>query len=193
MTMMWQCHLSSSECRCYRLNGFSLFKRLPIPLSSGSRPLEQSVGEWLESIGLQRYESKLLLNGFDDVRFLVSAAGPLAACRAPPCPPERESACSQGWGLCLLSKLCPLQLCSSNSSTGQAVCRPATQEGGFPTQERPQPQPPAMQPGIQTSLLGVLGTFSGSTARFSMATVLSHLDTKKFPLFPKTWCQVICH
>ncbi|XP_006882122.1 PREDICTED: ankyrin repeat and SAM domain-containing protein 1A isoform X3 [Elephantulus edwardii] len=68
--MMWQCHLSSSECRCYRLNGFSLFKRLPIPLSSGSRTLEQSVGEWLESIGLQQYESKLLLNGFDDVRFL---------------------------------------------------------------------------------------------------------------------------
>lgn len=75
MTMMWQCHLSSSECRCYRLNGFSLFKRLPIPLSSGSRMLEQSVGEWLESIGLQQYESKLLLNGFDDVRFLVSARG----------------------------------------------------------------------------------------------------------------------
>lgn len=72
MTMMWQCHLSSSECRCYRLNGFSLFKRLPIPLSSGSRTLEQSVGEWLEAVGLQQYESKLLLNGFDDVRFLVS-------------------------------------------------------------------------------------------------------------------------
>ncbi|XP_070797607.1 ankyrin repeat and SAM domain-containing protein 1A isoform X4 [Pituophis catenifer annectens] len=68
--MMWQCHFSSSECRCYRLNGFSFFKRLPIPLSSGSRMLEQSVGEWLESIGLQQYESKLLLNGFDDVRFL---------------------------------------------------------------------------------------------------------------------------
>ncbi|XP_009203228.1 ankyrin repeat and SAM domain-containing protein 1A isoform X2 [Papio anubis] len=38
----------------------------------GSRTLEQSVGEWLESIGLQQYESKLLLNGFDDVRFLGS-------------------------------------------------------------------------------------------------------------------------
>lgn len=76
MTMMWQCHLSSSECRCYRLNGFSLFKRLPIPLSSGSRTLEQSVGEWLEAVGLQQYESKLLLNGFDDVRFLVSARRP---------------------------------------------------------------------------------------------------------------------
>uniref|UniRef100_A0A4X2LKW7 Ankyrin repeat and sterile alpha motif domain containing 1A n=1 Tax=Vombatus ursinus TaxID=29139 RepID=A0A4X2LKW7_VOMUR len=39
---------------------------------SGSRMLEQSVGEWLESVGLQQYESKLLLNGFDDVRFLGS-------------------------------------------------------------------------------------------------------------------------
>ncbi|XP_077017656.1 ankyrin repeat and SAM domain-containing protein 1A isoform X3 [Tamandua tetradactyla] len=39
---------------------------------SGSRTLEQSVGEWLESIGLQQYESRLLLNGFDDVRFLGS-------------------------------------------------------------------------------------------------------------------------
>ncbi|XP_043858007.1 ankyrin repeat and SAM domain-containing protein 1A isoform X5 [Dromiciops gliroides] len=37
-----------------------------------SRMLEQSVGEWLESVGLQQYESKLLLNGFDDVRFLGS-------------------------------------------------------------------------------------------------------------------------
>lgn len=41
-------------------------------LAAGSRLLEQSVGEWLESIGLQRYESKLLLNGFDEVRFLGS-------------------------------------------------------------------------------------------------------------------------
>ncbi|XP_060164642.1 LOW QUALITY PROTEIN: ankyrin repeat and SAM domain-containing protein 1A [Globicephala melas] len=37
---------------------------------SGSRPPEQSVGEWLEAVGLQQYESRLLLNGFDDVRFL---------------------------------------------------------------------------------------------------------------------------
>ncbi|XP_044110921.1 ankyrin repeat and SAM domain-containing protein 1A isoform X5 [Neovison vison] len=39
---------------------------------SGSRTLEQSVGEWLEAVGLQQYESRLLLNGFDDVRFLGS-------------------------------------------------------------------------------------------------------------------------
>uniref|UniRef100_A0A672RNF2 Ankyrin repeat and sterile alpha motif domain containing 1A n=1 Tax=Sinocyclocheilus grahami TaxID=75366 RepID=A0A672RNF2_SINGR len=32
--------------------------------------LEQSVGDWLENIGLPQYESKLLLNGFDDLRFM---------------------------------------------------------------------------------------------------------------------------
>ncbi|XP_057410540.1 ankyrin repeat and SAM domain-containing protein 1A isoform X3 [Balaenoptera acutorostrata] len=41
---------------------------------SGSRPPEQSVGEWLEAVGLQQYESRLLLNGFDDVRFLSTTA-----------------------------------------------------------------------------------------------------------------------
>nr|XP_036271205.1 ankyrin repeat and SAM domain-containing protein 1A isoform X8 [Pipistrellus kuhlii] len=71
MIMMWQCHLSSSECRCC-LNGFSLCKCLPVPLSAGSRALEQSVGAWLAALGLQQYESRLLLNGFDDVRFLGS-------------------------------------------------------------------------------------------------------------------------
>uniref|UniRef100_UPI00398F0AC9 ankyrin repeat and SAM domain-containing protein 1A-like isoform X2 n=1 Tax=Pristiophorus japonicus TaxID=55135 RepID=UPI00398F0AC9 len=40
------------------------------PNASGSRILEQSVGQWLESIGMQQYESKLVLNGFDDVRFM---------------------------------------------------------------------------------------------------------------------------
>ncbi|NXN10890.1 ANS1A protein, partial [Indicator maculatus] len=39
-------------------------------ISGSSRMLEQSVGEWLETLGLQQYESKLLLNGFDDLRFL---------------------------------------------------------------------------------------------------------------------------
>ncbi|XP_048467984.1 ankyrin repeat and SAM domain-containing protein 1A-like isoform X5 [Rhincodon typus] len=38
--------------------------------ASGSRILEQSVGQWLDSIGMQQYESKLVLNGFDDVRFM---------------------------------------------------------------------------------------------------------------------------
>lgn len=112
MTMMWQCHLSSSECRCYRLNGFSLFKRLPIPLSSGSRMLEQSVGEWLESIGLQQYESKLLLNGFDDVRFLVSCWGDLWALTNTSAGPRLVA-----------GPLCPLQ-----SRSG--LCSPAEWSGG---------------------------------------------------------------
>uniref|UniRef100_A0A8B9HAS9 Ankyrin repeat and sterile alpha motif domain containing 1Ab n=1 Tax=Astyanax mexicanus TaxID=7994 RepID=A0A8B9HAS9_ASTMX len=70
---MWQCHISASECRCYRLNGFSLLKRLPMSAdAAGSRVLEQSVGEWLEHVGFPQYESKLLLNGFDDLRFMGS-------------------------------------------------------------------------------------------------------------------------
>ncbi|XP_055510455.1 ankyrin repeat and SAM domain-containing protein 1A-like isoform X4 [Leucoraja erinacea] len=40
--------------------------------TSGSRILEQSVGQWLESIGMPQYESKLVLNGFDDLRFMGS-------------------------------------------------------------------------------------------------------------------------
>ncbi len=70
--MMWQCHVSSSACRCYRLNGFSLLKRLPLSTGGSGRLLEQPVGDWLEHIGLPQYESKLLLNGFDDLRFMVS-------------------------------------------------------------------------------------------------------------------------
>ncbi|XP_053498747.1 ankyrin repeat and SAM domain-containing protein 1A-like isoform X2 [Ictalurus furcatus] len=33
---------------------------------------DQSVGDWLERAGLPQYESKLLLNGFDDLRFMGS-------------------------------------------------------------------------------------------------------------------------
>ncbi|XP_022531279.2 ankyrin repeat and SAM domain-containing protein 1A isoform X4 [Astyanax mexicanus] len=40
--------------------------------AAGSRVLEQSVGEWLEHVGFPQYESKLLLNGFDDLRFMGS-------------------------------------------------------------------------------------------------------------------------
>uniref|UniRef100_A0AAR2LX05 Ankyrin repeat and sterile alpha motif domain containing 1A n=1 Tax=Pygocentrus nattereri TaxID=42514 RepID=A0AAR2LX05_PYGNA len=41
--------------------------------SSGvSRLLDQPVGDWLEHVGLPQYESKLLLNGFDDLRFMGS-------------------------------------------------------------------------------------------------------------------------
>ncbi|XP_049342442.1 ankyrin repeat and SAM domain-containing protein 1A-like isoform X2 [Astyanax mexicanus] len=37
-----------------------------------NRLLDQPVGDWLEHVGLPQYESKLLLNGFDDLRFLGS-------------------------------------------------------------------------------------------------------------------------
>uniref|UniRef100_A0A673I7V2 Ankyrin repeat and SAM domain-containing protein 1A-like n=1 Tax=Sinocyclocheilus rhinocerous TaxID=307959 RepID=A0A673I7V2_9TELE len=71
--MMWQCHISASECRCYRLNGFSLLKRHTLSAdAAGSRVLEQSVGEWLEHMGFPQYESKLVLNGFDDLRYMGS-------------------------------------------------------------------------------------------------------------------------
>ncbi|XP_051567916.1 ankyrin repeat and SAM domain-containing protein 1A-like [Myxocyprinus asiaticus] len=40
--------------------------------AAGSRVLEQSVGEWLEHVGFPQYESKLVLNGFDDLRFMGS-------------------------------------------------------------------------------------------------------------------------
>uniref|UniRef100_A0A8B9GZG3 SAM domain-containing protein n=1 Tax=Astyanax mexicanus TaxID=7994 RepID=A0A8B9GZG3_ASTMX len=70
--MMWQCHMTSSGCRCYRLRGFSLLKRFPLSAGGVNRLLDQPVGDWLEHVGLPQYESKLLLNGFDDLRFLVS-------------------------------------------------------------------------------------------------------------------------
>ncbi|KAJ8259599.1 hypothetical protein GJAV_G00171270 [Gymnothorax javanicus] len=34
------------------------------------RVLDQPVGEWLDALGLPQYESRLLLNGFDDLRFM---------------------------------------------------------------------------------------------------------------------------
>nr|XP_015197639.1 PREDICTED: ankyrin repeat and SAM domain-containing protein 1A isoform X1 [Lepisosteus oculatus] len=40
--------------------------------AGGSRALDQPVGDWLEHLGLPQYESKLLLNGFDDLRFMGS-------------------------------------------------------------------------------------------------------------------------
>ncbi|XP_075709637.1 ankyrin repeat and SAM domain-containing protein 1A isoform X2 [Rhinoderma darwinii] len=38
---------------------------------AGSRVPCQSIAQWLESLGLLQYESKFVLNGFDDVRFLT--------------------------------------------------------------------------------------------------------------------------
>uniref|UniRef100_A0A8C7FRA5 Ankyrin repeat and sterile alpha motif domain containing 1A n=1 Tax=Oncorhynchus kisutch TaxID=8019 RepID=A0A8C7FRA5_ONCKI len=43
-------------------------------LESGAagRLLDQPVGDWLEHVGLPQYESKLLLNGFDDLHYMGS-------------------------------------------------------------------------------------------------------------------------
>ncbi|XP_060775307.1 ankyrin repeat and SAM domain-containing protein 1A isoform X3 [Neoarius graeffei] len=54
-------------------NGIDLSKKHQLAAdAAGSRVLEQSVGEWLEHVGFPQYESKLLLNGFDDLRFMGS-------------------------------------------------------------------------------------------------------------------------
>ncbi|KAI9543172.1 Ankyrin repeat and sterile alpha motif domain-containing protein 1B [Dissostichus eleginoides] len=69
---MWQCQLSQPDCRCYRVDGYSLLKRLPLHPLIGPRCPMQSVGQWLDSIGLVQYENHLLANGFDNVQFMGS-------------------------------------------------------------------------------------------------------------------------
>ncbi|XP_032404884.1 ankyrin repeat and SAM domain-containing protein 1A isoform X4 [Xiphophorus hellerii] len=44
----------------------------PSPDGACGKALDQPVGEWLEHVGLPQYESKFLLNGFDDLRFMGS-------------------------------------------------------------------------------------------------------------------------
>lgn len=39
---------------------------------AASRLLDQPVGDWLEHVGVPQYESKLLLNGFDDLHYMGS-------------------------------------------------------------------------------------------------------------------------
>uniref|UniRef100_A0A7N8XZL0 Ankyrin repeat and sterile alpha motif domain containing 1B n=1 Tax=Mastacembelus armatus TaxID=205130 RepID=A0A7N8XZL0_9TELE len=60
------------DCRCYRVDGYSLLKRLPLHPLIGPRCPLQSVGQWLDSIGLVQYENHLLANGFDNVQFMGS-------------------------------------------------------------------------------------------------------------------------
>ncbi|KAJ8360403.1 hypothetical protein SKAU_G00169280 [Synaphobranchus kaupii] len=50
------------------------FSRDPPATPTGGacgRVLDQPVGEWLDTVGLPQYESRLLLNGFDDLRFMM--------------------------------------------------------------------------------------------------------------------------
>uniref|UniRef100_A0A8C0GKJ3 SAM domain-containing protein n=1 Tax=Chelonoidis abingdonii TaxID=106734 RepID=A0A8C0GKJ3_CHEAB len=69
--MMWQCHLSAQDYRYYPVDGYSLLKRLPLHPLTGLRCPVQTVGQWLENIGLPQYENHLLANGFDNVQFMV--------------------------------------------------------------------------------------------------------------------------
>ncbi|XP_048356478.1 ankyrin repeat and sterile alpha motif domain-containing protein 1B isoform X12 [Sphaerodactylus townsendi] len=69
---MWQCHLSAQDHRYYPVDGYSLLKRLPSQTLSAPRCPVQTVGQWLENIGLSQYENHLLANGFDNVQFMGS-------------------------------------------------------------------------------------------------------------------------
>lgn len=104
---MWQCHISASECRCYRLNGFSLLKRPPLSTdAAGSRVLEQSVGEWLEHVGFPQYESRLVLNGFDDLRFMVSLEKSIIDQHTSPVKPGDEAYTIQDIKMMLIVRSC---------------------------------------------------------------------------------------
>lgn len=94
--MMWQCQLSQPDCRCYRVDGYSLLKRLPLHPLIGPRCPLQSVGQWLDSIGLVQYENHLLANGFDNVQFMVSVFTSVLGGRGGRRNPD---AGSLGWGM----------------------------------------------------------------------------------------------
>ncbi|KAL3064591.1 hypothetical protein OYC64_000775 [Pagothenia borchgrevinki] len=51
---------------------FSRDQQYATPAGAAGRLLEQPVGDWLEHVGLPQYESKLLLNGFDDLHYMGS-------------------------------------------------------------------------------------------------------------------------
>ncbi|KAJ8016714.1 hypothetical protein DPEC_G00010190 [Dallia pectoralis] len=51
---------------------FSRDQQYATPGGAAGRLLDQPVGDWLEHVGMPQYESKLLLNGFDDLHFMGS-------------------------------------------------------------------------------------------------------------------------
>ncbi|KAM9342131.1 ankyrin repeat and SAM domain-containing protein 1A isoform 3-T3 [Pholidichthys leucotaenia] len=51
---------------------FSKDQHYATPAGAADRLLDQPVGDWLEHVGLPQYESKLLLNGFDDLHYMGS-------------------------------------------------------------------------------------------------------------------------
>ncbi|TKC42676.1 hypothetical protein EI555_003365, partial [Monodon monoceros] len=58
------------DYRYYPVDGYSLLKRFPLHPLTGPRCPVQTVGQWLESIGLPQYENHLMANGFDNVQFM---------------------------------------------------------------------------------------------------------------------------
>uniref|UniRef100_A0A3B3T975 Ankyrin repeat and sterile alpha motif domain containing 1B n=1 Tax=Paramormyrops kingsleyae TaxID=1676925 RepID=A0A3B3T975_9TELE len=65
-----QSQLDEAGCRDYCVDESSLLKRLPLNPLAGPRCPVQSVGQWLENIGLVQYENHLVANGFDNVQFM---------------------------------------------------------------------------------------------------------------------------
>lgn len=58
---------------CPLLSRVGLCGALTDGVALGTSQVVGHPGSWPKAVGLQQYESRLLLNGFDDVRFLVSA------------------------------------------------------------------------------------------------------------------------
>ncbi|XP_018620850.1 ankyrin repeat and sterile alpha motif domain-containing protein 1B-like [Scleropages formosus] len=69
---MLHSQISQAGCRGYHTDGSSLQKHLSLHPLIGPRCPMQSVGKWLDSIGLVQYENHLLANGFDNVQFMGS-------------------------------------------------------------------------------------------------------------------------
>ncbi|KAF3814546.1 hypothetical protein GH733_017704, partial [Mirounga leonina] len=62
--------IPAKDYRYYPVDGYSLLKRFPLHPLTGPRCPVQTVGQWLESIGLPQYENHLMANGFDNVQFM---------------------------------------------------------------------------------------------------------------------------
>ncbi|XP_061074694.1 ankyrin repeat and SAM domain-containing protein 1A-like [Conger conger] len=67
------CHSPPQIEKIMNLIGAGIqFSRDPpvTPTGACGRGLDQPVGEWLDGVGVPQYESRLLLHGFDDLRFM---------------------------------------------------------------------------------------------------------------------------
>ncbi|KAM9855953.1 ankyrin repeat and SAM domain-containing protein 1A isoform 4-T4 [Aulostomus maculatus] len=86
-TSEWDEKLATSTTKPRRSNSFDSIEKIMTLIGAGidfsrdqqyatpgaaGRILDQPVGDWLEHVGLPQYESKLLLNGFDDLHYMGS-------------------------------------------------------------------------------------------------------------------------